>query len=68
MTEEERKEIGHVRAPKRLMTRYLHACSPKCGAKHYVGGQIHGKIMRGATYTCKLCGTKLEQNYYMVKM
>jgi len=64
----ERKEIDLVAAPKRKMTRYLHACSPSCTAKHYVGGQIHNKIMRGAIYTCKRCGTKLEQNYYMVKM
>jgi predicted SprT family Zn-dependent metalloprotease len=68
MTVEERKEINLVRAPKRKMTRYSHDCAAKCGAKHYVGGQVHNKIMRGAIYTCTKCGTRIEQNYYLVKI
>lgn len=68
VTGAERKEIGHVPAPKRLMTKYVHKCtSQTCTAVHKVGGQVHNKIMLGCTYTCRRCGTKLVQDYTTVK-
>jgi predicted SprT family Zn-dependent metalloprotease len=69
VTKAEKEEINHVPAPKRKMTRYSHDCSsPKCTVKHYVGGQIHNKIMRGVTYTCNHCGTKLVKSFTEVKV
>ena len=69
VTKAQKEEISHVAAPKRKMTRYSHDCtSPTCTAKHYVGGKIHNKIMRGCTYTCNRCGTKLVKSFSLVKI
>ena len=53
-------EVAHLKRKRRQITKnYLYVCN--CATRtHRVSSLIHGKIVRGASYSCGKCRTKIS--------